>query len=218
MQRLYRLVLLSLLLLTAVSVAQAQEKGVDHQNERIRDSGSDRMPAVNGGKLDTGAGRGVDFGRGRTVEPPPVPNPYRFTSRRDAVLESIRELLRERKLILDEAVSKPDEGLLISQPFTFIRGAVVAVPEISRYAAVLDTPGRGWTRGRYTLIVEVQPIDGTSTNVSVNAKVEGRSDGASGAEWVSLTSTGVAEQEFIIALVEKITGGPPPGREQLSQP
>lgn len=218
MKRIYQLALLSFILLAAVCVAEAQEKGVDHQNDRIRDTGSDRIPAVNGGKLDTGTGRGLDFGRGRTVEPPPVPNPYRFTARRDAVLEAVRELLRERKLILDEAVSRPDEGLLISQPYTFIRGAVVAVPEISRYAAVPDTPGRGWTRGRYTLIVEVQPIDGTTTNVAINARVEGRSDGAAGAEWVSLTSTGMAEQEFIIALVEKITGGPPPGREQLSQP
>lgn len=215
-----RLKLLALLLLLtlAASSAQAQEKGVDHQNDRIRDIGNDRNPAVNGGKVDTGTGRGMDFGRGRTVEPPPVPNPYRFSARRDAVRQAVQELMHERKLILDDAVSKPDEGVLISQPYTFIRGAVVAVPEISRYADVLNTPGRGWTRGRYTLIVEIQPIDGTSTNVSVNAKVEGRTDGAAGAEWVSLNSTGAAEQEFIIALVEKITGGPPPGREQLSQP
>jgi hypothetical protein len=60
--------------------------------------------------------------------------------------------------------------------------------------------------------VEVQPIDGNSANVSVNAKVEGRTDGATGAEWITLRSSGVAEDEFLSALITGITGGPPPGR------
>ena len=71
-----------------------------------------------------------------------------------------------------------------------------------------------WTRGRYTIVVEIQPIDSTATNVSVNARVEGRSDNVLGAEWLSLRSTGTAEQEFLLALIEKVTGGPPPGRAQ----
>ncbi|HEX8473674.1 MAG TPA: hypothetical protein VF666_06545 [Pyrinomonadaceae bacterium] len=213
MKRIKVLALLLLLICTANVAAHAQGKGVDQQNDRIRDNGNNRAPATNGGNVSTGTGRGIDFGGGRTVVPPPVPNPYRLSARRDALLEAIQELMRERKMILDEAVSKPDEGVLISQPYTFIKGAVVAQPEINRYAEAPDTPGRGWTRGRYTLIIEVQPIDGVSTNVSVNARVEGRTDGAAGAEWVTLQSTGMAEQEFIIALVEKITGGPPPGRE-----
>jgi hypothetical protein len=62
------------------------------------------------------------------------------------------------------------------------------------------------------MIVEIQPVDGQSTNVSVSAKVEGRTDGASGAEWVTLRSLGTAEQEFLNALIEAVTGGPPPGR------
>ncbi|MGH9903916.1 MAG: hypothetical protein ACRD68_19065, partial [Pyrinomonadaceae bacterium] len=137
-----------------------------------------------------------------------------LSTRHDTVVAAVGELMRERKLILDTAVSKPDEGVLISQPFTFIKGAVVAQSELNRYAELPVTDARGWTRGRYTLIVEVQPIDGQSTNVSVNARVEGRTDGVAGAEWVTLDSTGIAEEEFLIALVEKITGGPPPGREQ----
>ena len=55
-----------LLLIVAFGIAQAQEKGVDQQNDRIRDGGNNRQPAVNGRKTDTGVGRGMDFGRGRT--------------------------------------------------------------------------------------------------------------------------------------------------------
>jgi hypothetical protein len=60
----------------------------------------------------------------------------------------------------------------------------------------------------------VQPIDGSSANVAVNAKVEGRTDGATGAEWTTLKTIGVVEEEFLSALIENITGAPPPGRTE----
>lgn len=195
-----------------VAGASAQGKGVDQQNVNIRDSGGERTPANNGAKQDTGAGRGIDFGKGRTPEAPPIPNPYRLTARRDSLVEAVNELVRDRSMILDEAASKPDEGIFITQPFTFTKGAVVTQSELNRYAYVPAATARGWTRGRYTLIIEIQAIDGVSANVAVTAKIEGRTDGATGAEWSTLSSTGVAEEEFLGALVEKVTGAPPPGR------
>lgn len=197
--------------LAAASAMAQQGKGEDQQRERVRDSGSERRSGINGEKVNVGTGRGIDFGKGRTVEPPPVPNPYRFTARRDALVKAIEIVMHDRKLLVDTAASRPDEGILISQPFTFIKGAVVAESELSRYADLPSANARGWTRGRYTMIVEVQPIDGMNANVSVNAKIEGRTDGASGAEWVSLRSNGTAEEEFLIALVENVTGAAPPG-------
>jgi hypothetical protein len=189
----------------------AQEKGVDKQSQGIRDAGNSRAPVSNGAKQDVGAGRGMDFGKGRTPTAPPVPNPYRFSVRRDAILQAVEDLMKDRKLIPDTAASKPDEGIIISQPYTFTKGAVVASSELGRYAEISDASSRGWTRGRYTLIVEIQAIDGVNANVSVNTKIEGRSDGVSGPEWVTLKSTGTAEEEFLSALVERITGAPPPG-------
>jgi hypothetical protein len=208
--------ILFFLIITALTVvsANAQGKGVDQQNDRIKDTGNNRVPAVNGGSVDTGTGRGIDFGKGRTEVPPPVPNPYRLSFPNDVLTKAVEELMRDRKLILDEADSKPDEGILISQPYTFTKGAVVTASELNRLAEVPPSELRGWSRGRYTLIIEIQPVDGTNTNVSVNARIEGRSDSVMGAEWVNLRSNGIAEQEFLIALVEKMTGGPPPGRKQ----
>jgi hypothetical protein len=203
-----------LVLAVACSVCAAQEKGVDQQNDRIRDSSNNRQPAINGGKVDTGVGRGMDFGKGRTQTPPPIPNPYRFQVPNDVLTKAVLELMRERKLILDDTVSKPDTGLLVSQPYTFTRGSVVTTSELNRLAEVPRADQGNWTRGRYTIVVEVQPIDSSNSNVSVNARVEGRSDNVLGAEWLSLRSTGTAEQEFLLALIEKVTGGPPPGREQ----
>ncbi|HSE22032.1 MAG TPA: hypothetical protein VLB68_10250 [Pyrinomonadaceae bacterium] len=203
---------LFLTLLCSIPIFAQAAKGVDKQNERVRDSGNDRTPANNGSKTDVGAGRGIDFGSGRTPETPLLANPYRLTARKDAILTAVQELMRDRKLVVDDAASKPADGIVVSQPYTFIKGAVVSQAELSRYADVPLTNARGWTRGRYTLTVEIQPIDGTSANVSVNAKVEGRTDGATGAEWITLRSTGLAEDQFLEALVSAVTGSSPPGR------
>ncbi len=212
MKKIFATIFVIILACAAAQPALAQQgKGEDRQRERVRDSGSSRNEGINGEKTNTGVGRGMDFGKGRTPTIAPIPNPYRFTARRDALIKAVETVMHDRKLVLDTAASKPDEGILISQPFTFIKGAVVTEPELSRYAELPSANARGWTRGRYTIIVEVQPIDGLNANVSVNAKIEGRTDGASGAEWLSLRSTGTAEEEFLSALIENVTGAAPPG-------
>jgi hypothetical protein len=205
---------LGLLLISLICspVVFSQGKGIDKQNERVRDTGSERVPANNGAKQDVGTGRGMDFGKGRTPTIARLPNPYRLTARRDAILQGVQDVMRDRKLVVDEAASRISDGIVVSQPYTFIKGVVVSEGELSRYADVPTSSTRGWTRGRFTLTVEVQPIDGTSANVSVNAKVEGRTDGATGAEWVTLRSTGLAEDEFLSNLVTSVSGSPPPGR------
>ncbi len=197
--------LLLVMSFSAVSV-WSQGKGVDKTSERVRDSATS-------GVKSTSTGRGMDFGKGKTPDVPPLPNPYRIAARRDVIMSAIAEVMRDRKLILDEAASKPADGILVTQPYTFIKGAVVTQAELGHYANINTSTSRGWTRGRYTLTVEVQPIDGNSANVSVNAKIEGRTDGATGAEWVTLSTSGFVEEEFLSALVTHITGAPPPGRE-----
>jgi hypothetical protein len=190
--------------------AFGQGKGVDSQSQRISDNSSNKAPANNGAKQDVGtAGSGINFGGGKTPVTAALPNPYRLTARRDSIVKAIEEVMRDRKLILDEATSKPDEGIMVSQPYTFIKGAVVTQSELYRYASIENSQSRSWTRGRYTITVEVQPIDGISANVSVNAKIEGRTDGTTGAEWITLQSTGYAEQDFLRALIENITGVTP---------
>jgi hypothetical protein len=201
-----------MVLLSAVC-AWSQGKGVDKQSERVRDS-ANKSAGNNGTKTDTGSGRGIDFGKGRTREVPPLPNPYRIAARRDVILKAIADVMRDQKLIVDEAASKPADGIIVSQPYTFIKGAVVTQSELGRYADVTSSTARGWTRGRYTITVEVQPIDGNNANVSVNAKIEGRTDGATGAEWTTLPTSGVVEDEFLSALITNITGAPPAGRLQ----
>ncbi|HEX3144128.1 MAG TPA: hypothetical protein VHQ64_09160 [Pyrinomonadaceae bacterium] len=199
-----------IILLIASVMAFGQGKGVDTQNQRISDNGSNKGPANNGSKIDVGTrGSGINFGKDKTPEHTMLPNPYRLTARRDVIIKAVAEVMRDRKLILDEASSKPSDGILVAQPYTFIKGSVVTGPQLNRYASIVTTESRNWTRGRYTITVEVQAIDGVTANVSVNAKIEGRTDGATGGEWISLPSSGEAEQEFLDALIQNVTGGSP---------
>jgi hypothetical protein len=199
-----------LVLLMGATFAFGQGKGVDSQNQRITDNSANKAPGNNGAKQDVGTtGSGINFGKEKATVTLMIPNPYRLTARRDAIIKAVADVMRDRKLILDDAASKPDEGIIVSQPYTFIKGAVVTQSELHRYASIVNSDGRGWTRGRYTITVEVQPIDGINSNVSVNAKIEGRTDGPSGAEWITLQSTGAAEQEFLSALIESVTGSAP---------
>jgi hypothetical protein len=210
----YRACLLALALVTVGSASVfAQEKGVDSQSQRIRDTGSNRGAANNGAKTDVGTtGSGINFGKDKTKAVVMLPNPYRLTARRDVIMRTVADVMRDRKLIVDDDASKLNEGIIVSQPYTFIKGTVVAQSELNRFADIENSRGRGWTHGRYTITVEVQPIDGTSSNVSVTAKVEGRSGGGSGAEWLTLQSKGTAEQDFLNALIEAIAGGGPSSR------
>jgi hypothetical protein len=202
-----------LFVIIAATAAFGQGKGVDAQNQRITDTSKSGAAASNGTKQDQGTtGSGINFGREKAAAKTTLPNPYRLTARRDVLIKAVADVMGERKLVLDDAASKPDEGIMISQPYTFIKGAVVTQSELNRYANIVNADARSWTRGRYTITVEVQSIDGTSANVSVNAKVEGRTDGATGAEWITLQSTGAAEQDFLSALIENITGSAPAPR------
>jgi hypothetical protein len=207
--------LVALVVLLASTVAFGQGKGVDRQNQRITDNSSNKAPANNGTKQDVGTtGSGINFGKEKTKATVLLPNPYRMTARRDVLMKAVADVMRDRKLILDDASSKPDDGIIVSQPYTFIKGAVVTKSELNRYGNIVTDDARNWTRGRFTITVEVQPIDGINSNVSVNAKIEGRTDGPAGAEWLTLQSTGIAEQEFLAALIENITGAAPSTGQQ----
>lgn len=196
----------SLLLLAAVSVSA--QKGVDKQSETIRDTGD---TSNRGSKAE----RSWDFGKDKTKVRSRLNNPYKFTARREGLIQNITDVLEEKRIIFDTAASRPKDGIIVTQPFTFSKGVVLTTQELNRYGIVPMSIQDSWTRGRYTLIIEVSSIDGTSHNVSVTAKVEGRTENPIGAEWVSFSSSGVAEEEFLTKLVEAVTGISPDDKDKI---
>ena len=51
-------------------------------------------------------------------------------------------------MVVDDVASKPADGIIISQPFTFIKGVVVSQAEFVGMPEVPVSRARGWTRGR----------------------------------------------------------------------
>jgi len=180
----------------------AQQKGVDSQTQKIKDDSNKVTTRPND------ATRSFDWGKGKTKVRERLPNPYQLNSRRDVLVESIIGVLREQKIVVDDTSSRLKDGVVITQPFVFAKGSVITQNELSRYA-VLESPDNAWTRAQYTLTINVQPIDGIRNNVSVIAKVEGRAVNGLMSEWLTLQSSGLAEDEFLSKLIEAVTGNSP---------
>ena len=189
-------------LVALLAVNSYAQKGVDTQTKKIK---SDTNKTTS---RENDASRSFDWGKGKTKVRDRLDNPYCFTARRDALVESVIQTLREQNIVLDEAASRVKDGILVTQPYVFAKGPVTSSSELSRYA-LLSTSDSAWTRGQYTLTIEVQPIDGIRNNVSVTAKVEGRSGNGLTSEWTTVQSSGLAEDEFLAKLVELVTGNSP---------
>lgn len=195
----FLLSIFSLILLTTTILAQA-EKGVDTQTNTIR-----KESTVNDRSNDVG--RSWSWGKDKTKVRSKRLNPYPVTARRDILISTIVNVVKENNMVIDEAASRINEGLIVTKPYTFSKGAIITKTELNRYADILSAD-QIWTRGRYTLTIDVQSIDGIRNKVSVIAKVEGRSESGIYSEWSNLQSSGMAEDEFLSKLAENLGGDP----------
>ncbi len=194
--------IVTILLVIAFSLPVFAQKGVDAQTKTIKDEGNKVTTRSND------ATHSFDWGKGKTKVRDRLPNPTKLTARRDALIASIIDVLREQKIVVDDASSRMKDGIIVTQPFVFAKGSVITQNELTRYA-VLESTDSAWTRAQYTLTIEVQSIDGIQNNVSVNAKIEGRANNGLMSEWLTVRSSGVAEDEFLAKLIEAVTGTSP---------
>ena len=202
--------LFALSLVAILPIFLLAQKGIDTQTQKIKEEthkitsrGSD-------------ASRSFDWGAGKTEVRDRLPNPYKLNSRRDVLVETITGVLKEKKILVDETSSRLGDGIIITQPFVFAKGPVITQNELKRYG-VLAFADNAWSRGQFTLTIEVQSIDGAQNNVSVNAKVEGRAANGLTSEWTTIQSSGVAEEEFLVKLVEAVTGNSPDAPKPVDQ-
>lgn len=206
--RLIKIIFSTLLAVLIASGSAAAQKGVDAQTQKIKDDGNKVTSRSND------VTRSIDWGKGKTKVRDRLANPYKLAARRDVLISSILDVLREKNILPDDASSRIKDGIVVTQPYVFAKGAVISQSELTRYA-FLDASDSAWTRARYTLTIEVQSIDGVQNNVSVIAKVEGRAGNGLMSEWLTLRSSGAAEDEFLSKLVERVTGvSPEPVQDQ----
>src|SRR5436190_16806832 len=94
-----------LLILANAVVAQ---KGIDPQTQKIKDEGNKVT------SRPTDASHPFDWGKGKTKVRERLPNPTKLTARRDALVTAILDVLREQKIIVDEASSRKKDGLIVT--------------------------------------------------------------------------------------------------------
>jgi hypothetical protein len=194
-----KIIFVTCAILLNLAVGSFAQKGIDTQTQRIKEDANRTT------SRGSDVSRSIDWGRGKTRVRERLANPYVLNGRRDVLVENILEVLREMRIVVDEASSRLSEGIVVTQPHIFGRGPVIAGSEMKRYA-VLEYSDTAWSRGQYSLIIEVQSIDGIRNNVHVNAKVEGRAGMGLMTEWVTVPSSGLAEEDFLVKLVEWVTG------------
>jgi len=201
----------NIFVILGLSAAVFGQKGVDTQTQTIKDNGNTVTTRGHDVK------RSFDWGKGKTRVREMLANPYKLNARRDVLMDSIVGTLREQRIAVNGASSGPKDGIIVTQPFVFAKGAVVTQSELGRYGIVESTQ-TAWTRAQYTLTIEVQSIDGVQNNVSVNAKVEGRAGNGLVSEWVTVRSSGLAEDNFLAKLIEAVTGVSPNPVQDTDKP
>ena len=137
---------------------------------------------------------------------PPLDNPYTINVPREQVLKTVQEVLNTCAIQIDETLSKPGEGKIVTKTVVFTRG-VTAKADLEHLAKMPAGEVRNWQQGRWRLEVTALPLDGTRSQIAVKSQIEGRLADASGTtQWIAGLSNGTLEDETLRGLAGKILG------------
>jgi hypothetical protein len=155
----------------------------------------------------TAADAQIQFDRPKTEKP--LPNPFIMPSARDEVLTVTKQMLETREIPLDKEDCNATTGecTLISKPVIFIKG-IQTKSQLEHYSEVPAADVRNWVSGRYVLRIQISPASPKTSQVAVYSRFEGRTtDGATGSQWVPLTSKGELEDKVLRCIQDRILGG-----------
>lgn len=156
------------------------------------------------GSINSLAGSGqIQFKRPKDADPL-LENPQTFGKSREEMMDLIKQTLKDMEIPLDEKRTTEQTGMLYTKPVIFTKGG----PSGENLEFVSRRPGgqlRNWTRGRYTLQIEVAPVDPQRIKLFVFAQIEGEyQDDALGAKWVACPSRGVIESNTLQAFKDRM--------------
>lgn len=146
----------------------------------------------------------LTFDRPKTE--PPLENPYTISIPREKILDGVREILKTCSIPIDENLSKPSEGKIVTKPVSFTRG-VTTKTDLEYLSALPAGDVRNWVQGRYALEITALPLDQTRSQLLVGANIQGRiADVLNPNKWIDCQSNGRLEDEVIRGLAGKILG------------
>lgn len=137
---------------------------------------------------------------------PPLDNPYTMSVAREKILETAREVLKACAIPLDEELSKPSEGKLVTKPIIFSKG-VTTKTDLEYLATLPADDVRNWRQGRYALEITALPLDQKRSQLFIAAHIQGRlADALDSNRWIEGQSNGRLEDEVLRGLAGKILG------------
>ena len=136
----------------------------------------------------------------------PLDNPYVINAPSEQILQTVREVFKACAIEVDDTLSKPSEGKIVTKSVVFTRG-VTARADLDHLAKMPAGEVRNWQQGRWSLEVTALPLDDKRSQLSVNAHIEGKVIEASGvAQWIEGQSNGSLEDEALRGLAGRILG------------
>lgn len=146
----------------------------------------------------------IQFDRPKTEQP--LENPYTMSVNREQILQTARDVLKSCSMALDETLSKPNEGKLITKPVNFSRG-VTTRNDLEYLATMPASEVRNWLQGRFYIEISALPLDQKRSQLFVAAHIQGKTaDPGQGTIWIEGQSNGRLEDEIIRGLAGKILG------------
>src|SRR5262245_33780768 len=136
----------------------------------------------------------------------PLDNPYLIHAPREQILQTVREVFKACAIEVDDTLSKPSEGKIVTKSIVFTRG-VTARADLEQLAKMPAGEVRNWQQGRWRLEVSALPLDEKRSQLSVDAHIEGKViDAAGGSQWIEGQSNGLLEDEALRGLAGRILG------------
>lgn len=137
---------------------------------------------------------------------PPLENPYTMSVPREKILETIRDVLKTCSLQIDETLSKPNEGKIVTKSVSFSKG-VTTKSDLEYLATLPAGDVRNWVQGRYALEITALPLDEKRSQLAIVANIQGRvADVLNPNKWIDCQSNGRLEDDVLRGLAGKILG------------
>jgi hypothetical protein len=139
---------------------------------------------------------------------PHLPNPLIIGASRDEIRSVAKQVLETREIPIDkeECNQQTGECNIISKPVVFIKG-IATRSQLEHYCEVPAAHVHNWTRGRYSLRIQISPNSPKAAQVGVYARFEGMTDGVLVSEWIPLSSKGELEDALLRCLDQRAKGG-----------
>ncbi len=145
----------------------------------------------------------INFGKPKDT--PSLDNPYTVNVPRDEIAKQLQEIFQTCNTEIDQEKTKVEKGRFVMKSFLFTRG-VNAKTDLQNVSNLPAADARSWLKGRYTLEINILPLDEKRSQLQVITYIQGQIADVAGTKWIDSPSNGTIEDDTIRGLAGRILG------------